>query len=149
MFFFLGGVYLETSFRQEELPKDIALGQWGLHSPSRVMAPGTPKDMGHPKMASWTHTSPISLGILMGMVWELDWEKGSPILGCVPKKNPTKFCHDIFQSSKNLVEALQIHDALLGAGAHHIFVELEAELRKKNTAQLKSLQGSFFMIYVT
>jgi len=83
------------------------------------------------------------------MVWELDWEKGSPILGCVPKKNPTKFCHDIFQSSKNLVEALQIHDALLGAGAHHIFVELEAELRKKNTAQLKSLQGSFFMIYVT
>ena len=31
---------------------------------------GTPKDMGPPKMVSGTHTIPISLGILMGVVWE-------------------------------------------------------------------------------
>ena len=35
---------------------------------SRVI-PGTPKDMGPPKMVSWTHTIPISLGIVMGIVW--------------------------------------------------------------------------------
>ncbi len=41
---------------------------------------GTPKDMGPPKMVSGTHTIPISLGILMGIVWEA-YHKGVPLLG--------------------------------------------------------------------
>ena len=52
--------------------------------------PGTPKDMGPPKMASGTHTIPISLGILMGIVWEA-YHKGVPLLG-VPE-NPIEFCN--------------------------------------------------------
>ena len=47
--------------------------------------PGTPKDMGPPKMVSGTHTITISLGIVMGVVWEA-YHKGVPLLG-VPE-NP-------------------------------------------------------------
>ncbi len=48
----------------------------GPKLPSR-MIPGSPKDMGPPKMVSGTHTIPISLGILMGIVWEA-YHKGVP-----------------------------------------------------------------------
>ena len=41
---------------------------------------GTPKDMGPPKMVRGTHTIPISLGIVMGIVWEA-YHKGVPLLG--------------------------------------------------------------------
>ena len=40
-------------------------------------------------MVSGTHTIPISLGILMGVVWELYGAQGVPLLG-VPE-NPTEF----------------------------------------------------------
>ena len=50
--------------------------------------PGTPKDMGPPygkREPYYSHTIPISLGILVGIVWEA-YHKGVPLLG-VPE-NP-------------------------------------------------------------
>ena len=51
--------------------------------------------MGPPKMVSGTHTIPISLGILMGVVWE-SYHKGVPLLG-VPE-NPIEISKFIVSS---------------------------------------------------
>ena len=51
---------------------------------SRVIYPGPPRTW-DPLTVSGTHTIPISLGILMGVVWEA-YHKGVPLLG-VPE-NP-------------------------------------------------------------